>query len=233
MGNPNTSDSSTQFEVPIPSRQSEDKVTKAPLLVEPDNLSSTTNADSKVEGAPNETEGDNKSRPEVSAFKVTAVPTEEPQTATVTPVVNVVSPPNRPPEEKLLANNKAKTDMHVKFASTTPPVIPNSGSGTEKRALKSTKSSVREVTANKMVSHRRAHSVVMDSAKRVGEALRIATKLLDNESGATNGTATSGKNFVKQHSLSKITRHYPSDLVRIKVSIFYLGCVYNFFFLLL
>lgn len=199
--------------------------------MEPDNLSSTTNADSKVEGAPNETEGDNKSRPEVSAIKVTAVPTDEPEIATVTPVVSVVSPPNRLPEEKVLENNKAKTDRHVKFGSTTPPVIPNSGSGTEKRALKSTKSSVREVTANKMVLHRRAHSVVIESAKRVGEALRIATKPLENGSGATNGTATSGKNFVKQHSLSKITRHYPSDLVRIKVSIFFLLCVNIYIFL--
>ncbi|KAF3339406.1 Ubiquitin carboxyl-terminal hydrolase 17 [Carex littledalei] len=220
VDNPNTSDSSPKFEAPIPSRRSEDNVTKAPSLVEPDNLSSTTNADSKVEGAPNETESDNKSRLEVSAIKVTAVPTEEPHTTTVTPVVSAVSPPNRPPEEKLLANNKAKTDRHVKVGSTTPPVIPNSGSGTEKRALKSTKSSVREVTANKMVSHRRAHSVVMDSAKRVGEALIIATKPLDNENGATNGTATSGKNFVKQHSLSKITRHYPSDLTLFPYDLF-------------
>jgi ubiquitin carboxyl-terminal hydrolase 36/42 len=70
------------------------------------------------------------------------------------------------------------------------------------------------------VSHRRAHSIVIDSAKKVGEAFGIATKPLDNEGGVTNGTATSVKNFVKQHSITKITRHYPSDLMLFPYDLF-------------
>lgn len=212
-------DSSPKFEAPTPSQSSEEKVTKATPLAEPDTLSSTINADSKANGTPNETEVGNKSGPEVSGNKVTAaVPAEEPHTATMTPAVNVMSPPSRLTEERILANNKEKTDSPVKSGSMTPPMIPNSGSGTRKRALKSSKSSVKEVTADKMVAHRRVHSLVADSAKKVGEALRNATRSLDNEDAVANGTSTSVKNFVKQHSVSKITRHYPSDLVCIEVS---------------
>jgi hypothetical protein len=222
-------DSSGKSEEPDTSRSTE-KVTKTTPLAETETFPSTINADSKVKRVPNETDVGNKSGLKVPGNKETAVYAKDPHTATMNPDIGVVPPPSRLPEEKILANNKEKTDSPVKSASTSPPMIPNSGSGTGKRALKSSKSLAKEVTANKMVSARRVNSLMTDSAKKVGEALLMATKSLGNGGDVANGTATSFKNFVKQNSISKITRRYPSDLVCNEFSIFYKNSnsVYNF-----
>jgi hypothetical protein len=202
-------------------------------LAETETFPCTINADSKIKRVPNEIEVGNKSGQEVPGNKVTAVCAEDPHAATMNPAISAVPPPSRLPEEKLLANSKEKIDSPVKSASTSPSMIPNSGSGTGKRALKSSKSLVKEVTANEMVSHRRINSLMTDSAKKDGEALLKATKSLCNEGDVENRTAASFKNFVNQNSISKITRHYPSDLVCIEVSFFYdnINCVHNFFYL--
>ncbi|KAJ4735717.1 Ubiquitin carboxyl-terminal hydrolase 17 [Rhynchospora pubera] len=217
---PKMPESSPKFEAPALSQSSVEKVPKSPSLAEPNILSSTVNADSRVEGMPNESQGDNNSGLLASGNKVTVDPAEEPHIATATQPASVVSPPSRSPEEKLLANNKEKTDNPVQSVGGTPPVIPNSGSGTEKNALKTSKSSVKEVTAKKMVSNRRSYSVVTESAKKVSDALRVASKLLDNDGGVSNETRTAVKNFAKQHSISKVTRHYPTDLMLFPYDLF-------------